>query len=847
MPDRIDAFKVLKDPEYAAALTSEDWASLATNHEYHTLVSDDPELEQSLFARFGTLVPGFGAAVLTQPQMPSLPLHRPARRGSGLAAGAAEYDIVGTKVERTHGFGIVTGVGRYTQNTTVPGMLFMKTLRSPHPHARVKSIDTTQAEKLPGVHYILHRFNLPQEYSDVRLGSGPPFRTLFNEEVYEVGTPVAVVAADSDHIGDEAIRLIQVEYEVLPAALDYMEAIRPNAPKQWDNRLDGTILTIATPMVRGDVERGFAESDVVLENVTSRQTEQHVALELTSNLMWWDTEVGQPHLNYIGTRRHAHGARSALAQALKLNQAQVRVVSPGYLGASYGSHRDVDLFEIHTALLAKLTGQPVRSMATRSEDLATRTHRTQVRNESKIGVKRDGTIMAFQTKKFANAGAQRAGGGSGNSRGLEDLYVIPNIRQENTDIFTNMFRYGSLRCTTHPNDTLAREALIDRAAYAIGMNPLDIRLKNLNLVGNPDIRLAYDNPGIRDAIVGATNTIGWAQKWHAPKAQEVRPGVFHGIGMACHICTHGSGGNPSTGMVVVNADGTLTVISGATEVGPGQRTTMAMIAAETVGIPMAQTRITPEVDSDLTADTGVTAGSRQTLSGGWGVHVAGLDAKKQLTEWGATKFVDDARRAGQTIQVSPNELDVRGGEVFFIEDPSRKLAVRDVVAYANNPIIGRGAHVHPRDFERVAFAAHAAEIEVDTVTGTISVIKYAAAHDVGKAINPFGVEQQIEGGVIMGIGQALTEQLLIDKATGLPVNDNILDYKVLSIKDVPEKIDIVMVENAKSYGVFGAHGIGEPPIAPVASTIMNALYNAVGVWVEDIPMTRDRVLAALKR
>jgi CO/xanthine dehydrogenase Mo-binding subunit len=843
----VDAYRVLRDPSYAASLTSDEWSSLASNPEYQTLVADDPNLEASLSEHFGPLIPGFAAAAMAPASAPAVGHESRNGRGPGLAAQLPVFDVVGTKVARTHGFGVVTGTGRYTQNTTLPNMLFMKTLRSPHPHAKVKSIDTSRAEQITGVRYILHRFNLPKEYQDVRLGSGPPFRYIFSEEVFEVGAPVAVVAADSDHIADEAIHQIAVEYEVLPAVVDYMEGTRSTTPKQWDNRLDGTTLAIATPFVRGDVERGFAEADIVLENVTTRQTEQHAALELTSNLMWWDTQAGDPHLNSIGTRRHAHGARAVLAQALKVNQSQVRVVSPGYVGASYGSHRDVDLMEIHTALLAWLTGRPVRSMASRSEDLVTRTHRTQVRNESKIGVKRDGTITAFFTKKVANAGAYRGSGGSGNSTGLTQLYVIPNVRQENTDVFTNMFRYGSLRCTTHPNDTLAREALIERAAYAIGMDPVAFRLKNLQERGNPENNRPYSNPGMRDTIEQTAQAIGWTQKWHAPKTSEVRPGVYHGIGLASHLCVHGAGGAPSTGMVVINADGTLTVISGAAEVGPGERTTMAMIASETVGIPMSSTRITPDVDSDYTPDTGVTAGSRQTNSGGWGVHLAGLDARQQLLEWGARKFMDDARRAGQTIEVRPDELDTRNGNVFFQSNSDRSVRVRDVVAFANNPIVGRGAHIHPPTWERVAFATHAAEIEVDTVTGTIAVTKYVAAHDVGRAINPFAVEQQIEGGVIMGIGQALTEQLLIDQATGLPVNDNILDYKLMTIKDVPEKIDVILVEKPKEYGVFGAHGIGEPPIAPVASVMINALYNAVGIWVEDIPLTRDKVLAALRR
>ncbi len=851
MPQRIiDAFKVLSDYGYAATLNNEEWLSLSSNPEYHTLIADDPSLSEELIARFGVLVPGFSAALAAPASTPlagfGSTLRGLAGRGGGMAAPNRAFGIVGTDIPRVQGFGVVTGVGRYAQNQTLPGMLFMKTLGSPYPHARIKKIDTSKAEQFPGVHYILHRGNLPEGYQDVSLGSGPPFRYLFNEELIQVGAPVAIVAADSDHIGDEAIRLIQVDYEVLPHVVDYMEGTRPGTPKQWDNRLDGTILTIANPFVRGDVERGFAEADIVLENVTTRALEQHAVLELTTDLSWWSTEGNLPHLTQIGPRRHAHGARSAIAQALKVSQSQVRVITPGYVGASYGSFRDVDLPEIHSALLSWLTARPIRFMSTRSEDMVTRTHRTEVRNESKIGVNRDGSITAFFTKKYGNAGAVRGSGGTGNSLGLTQLYTIPNIRQENVDVFTNMGRYGSFRCTTHPNDTLAREALIERASYAINMNPLDFRLRNLQEVGNPDTRRPYSNPGIRDTVLQSTAAIGWREKWHAPKAREVRPGVFHGIGMACHECNHGAGGAPSTGSVVINADGTLTVVSGAAEVGPGQRTAMAMIAAETLGIPMSLTRISPDVDSDFTSDTGVTAGSRMTNSGGWGVHLAALDAKAQLLDWGAKKFVDDARVAGQPIQVSPDQLEVRDGRVSFKDNPERFQRINQVVAFATNPILGRGAHIHPPTWERVAFATHAAEIEVDTVTGTITVTKYVAAHDVGTAINPLMVEQQIEGGVIVGLGQALTEQMLTDKATGVPINDNILDYKLLSIKDVPEKIDVIMVQNAKEYGVFGAHGIGEPPTAPVASVMINALYNAVGVWVEDLPLTREKVLKALK-
>jgi len=412
---------------------------------------------------------------------------------------------------------------------------------------------------------------------------------------------------------------------------------------------------------------------------------------------------------------------------------------------------------------------------------------------------------------------------------------------------TNSYKYSSFRCTEHPNWTLAREPLIDRAAYAIGMNPLEIRLKNLNEEGNPDTKQPYNNPGLREVIVQATDKAGWKDKWHPAKAREVRPGVFHGIGLAAHSCNHGAGGAPSTGQVVINADGTMTVVSGAAEVGPGERTVMAMMAAEVMGLPLSRVRIAHEVDSDYSSDTGVTAGSRQTISGGWGVYEAAQDAKAQLLDWAVKKLVDDGKKKNppETVTVKPEDLDVARGVIVFKDDANKKVPVADVVSYAQNPIVGKGAHIHETTWQRTAWAAGVAELEVDTATGSIKMLNYVAAHDIGRAINPLGVKQQIEGGAIMGIGQALTETLMRDAATGVPLNPNLLDYKVLSIKDIPP-VDVVVVEKPKNYGAFGAHGIGEPPIASPASAIINAVYNAVGVWVESIPLTRARVLAALK-
>jgi xanthine dehydrogenase molybdenum-binding subunit len=386
---------------------------------------------------------------------------------------------------------------------------------------------------------------------------------------------------------------------------------------------------------------------------------------------------------------------------------------------------------------------------------------------------------------------------------------------------------------------------MEKAAYAIGMDPVEFRLKNLNEVGNPDTKKPFSNPASRDVIVAARDGIGWKDKWHAPKAKQVRPGVFHGIGLAAHTCSHGAGGNPSTGQIIINNDGSVQAVSASNDVGGGQRTEMIMIAAESLGVPLNSMTITAYVDTDNTTDTGTTAGSQQTNNGGRGMYEAGQDARKQVLDWGARKFIDDAKKKNQTLNITAADVDMQDGVLFLKDTPSTKAKLADVVQFKGGPIHGKSEYIQDTIWERLAWAAHAAEVEVDTVTGSVKITKYVAVHDLGKAINPFASKQQIEGGVVMAVGAVLTEELLVDKATGLPLNPNLLDYKPLSIKDAP-LADVIIVEKPKAYGVFGAHGLGEPPMAPPAPAIVNAVYNAVGVWVTEMPLTRDKLLAAIK-
>ncbi|MBI2836033.1 MAG: molybdopterin-dependent oxidoreductase, partial [Acidobacteria bacterium] len=371
MVEKVDALRVVQDPTYAASLTDADWQALALDPAWNELVGEFHEMVAPVLARYGARL-GIPAP---RPVTPA-PQESARTRPDG-------FQVIGKRVPRLHGLGIVTNLGQYTQNLRMPGMLHTRTLRSPHPHGRVKSVDTKKAEALSGVVAVLHRGNLPAAYRDVKLGSGPPDRFLFNEEVFEVGAPIAIVAAESEHIADQAIRLIAVEYEVLPAVLDMMDGARPSALKQWDNKENGTIVAVTPPLVRGNPDT--ARADTTIEAVLTKSTEQHVALELTSSLMYWDHD----RLIAYYTNQHAHGSRAGLSQALKLPANHVRVIQTGYMGSGYGYRSGIDLTEVHTAILAKMTGRPVKTLYTREEDFVTRTHRPAFRNEMKLGVNRD--------------------------------------------------------------------------------------------------------------------------------------------------------------------------------------------------------------------------------------------------------------------------------------------------------------------------------------------------------------------------------------------------------------------------------------------------------------------------
>ena len=361
MPVNVDLLRVASDHSYARELTVEQWSSVFASQDLAALRVGSPEVAQAIAAQHAAFQ---GAAQ-----------QAPAFTNPGALLAAADLKVIGQPRVRTQGFGVVTGLGNYTEHMNVTNQIYMKVLRSPHPHARVKAIDSTEAEQTPGVVAVLHRFNTPREYQDIKMGAGPPDRFLFPEEVFQAGVTVAVVGAESPEIADEAIRKIKVDYEVLPAVIDFLEGMQTGTPKQFDSKFDGTVATISTPLVRGQGDAAFGSAEVVVDEVAVKPIEAHTALELTNSVMWWDGD----RLTAYNTNQGPFLFRSSVAAAFNIPLNQVRWLNTGYMGSGYGFRALAEIDDVHPAVLAKVTGRPVKTTLTRYEDATTRGHRPRFR------------------------------------------------------------------------------------------------------------------------------------------------------------------------------------------------------------------------------------------------------------------------------------------------------------------------------------------------------------------------------------------------------------------------------------------------------------------------------------
>lgn len=770
-----------------------------------------------------------------------------------------KLNVVGQNVRRLDAVEKATGTAMFTTDFTLPGMLYAKVLRSPYSHARIVAIDTGEAEKLPGVKAVATYKNTSREKfntSATMTFTVPPMvpvldQYIFDEVVRYVGDEVAAVAAVSEKVAEEALQLIKVEYEQLSVVFDPLEAMEPDAPLIHEDchggkNIPGEIIKINL----GDVEAGFAECDLIIEDTFKVPVQKQAQMETQAAV----ARVGSDgKITVWSTTQTPHPSRMILAKIFNVLQSKIRVLNPPYIGGGFGVRIGLSAkAEPIAVALSMMTKKPVKLVYSREEDFIASDTRHSGYVTVKLGVKNDGAFHALKMKGILNAGAYCSFSaetpGVLGAMGLA-VYRMSHQSYYGHSVYTNTTPSGAMRGFGNPQAMFAIESVVDTVAEKLGLDPLELRLKNIMKVGDPwCLPYPCSSTGLPECIEKGAQSIGWSRRGKLNRPGDTK---LRGIGMG--VGTHVSNawpfcGDYSNAYVTVQQDGSVHLAVGVPDMGTGVSTTLPQFAAEVMGLGIDKVSITFADTLTTPFDIGSHA-SRTCYASGTAVVAAAQDAREQILEY-AAKF----------LNVPPERLDIENSVVFVtgwqtddcsgsglcqIGEGDRSSVSLEELAYhahlRNKQFIGVGRIV-PKNAP--PWHAHFAEVEVDTETGQVTVIKVAAAHDVGKAIHPLIVEGQIEGGVLMGIGYATSEEICYD-AKGKQLNNSFHKYMLQTALDTPE-IEAIIVEANDPTGPFGAKGVGETGLVPTAGAIANAVYNATGIRFKEIPLTAERVFKALQ-
>lgn len=745
-----------------------------------------------------------------------------------------DYAVVGTSVTRIGLAEKLRGEAQYTADLKRPGMLYCRVLRSPHAHARIVHIDAQAALALPGVHAVLTHRDVPQVWID-------PDLLLLDPVVRFVGDEVAIVAAEHEALAEDALQLIRVDYDILPAVFEAEAALQPEAPAvhPGGNLVGGEKLEVS----RGDVAQGFAEAARIFEGTFRTQIHAPVGMETRAALAEWDGE----RLTVWKTSRAVHATdQQVIARGLGLPLERVRVICPN-MGGGFGN-KDESRLGLLVAVIARQTGRPARLEYSRAEEFVAGRNRQSSVNHLRIGVRQDGTPTAIDMQTAMNAGAYVASGTRVTRRtgqGALYLYTCPHAHFTGATAYTNRPAGGSFRGLGAPLGHFALEVLIDQIADALAIDPLDYRLRfHVTQAGQPGQRVTpphqllpdepveggvpFSSNGLRDCLLAGAERIGWRPRRQPNGA--VQGPVRRGLGVAMGIYKGGVG-REAEAEVRLTPDGRVDVHIGNVDVGQGSTTVLAQIVAETLQVPMSSIRMVM-ADTARTPPAHLTAGSSTTMTSGTAVRLAAEDARRHLLE-----------HAAAVMQVPSVRLEAG---YLVAASGSQRLDVAAVLPRLPTEIVGTGQVTSgSSDFIVNAFAAHFAEVEVDMQSGRIRIMRYVAAHDSGRIINPRMAENQVSGGVLQFLGIALREELCLDERYGVTLNPNFLEHKCTSIVDFPP-IEVLFPAQPDPVGPYGAKALGEPPVVPVLAVVANAVANATGVWLHEAPFTPKRVLQAIR-
>jgi CO/xanthine dehydrogenase Mo-binding subunit len=763
-----------------------------------------------------------------------------------------ELEVVGKQVIRKDGYQKVTGRLKFGADFDKAGFLYGKVLRSPYPHALIKKVDIEKAKALPGVVAVLTAKDVPGKNGFGAIISDQP--VICGDKVRFVGDGVALVAADSEETAIEALDLIDVKYEPLPALFSPIEAMKPEAPKIHEK---GNLLT-TVKIRKGDTERGFEEAEVIVEQTYRLPIVEHAYMEP-------DVVVAIPQegetITVKGPMQAPFTVRRNIAPVLSIPISKVQCVQTP-LGGGFGGKEDSPIdIGVRAALLAWKTGKPVRMEYDREEITLSTAKRHPMIIHCKIGAKRDGTLTALEGTIYNEQGAYASLGpiippaGGTHAHAVIMLpgpYVIPNVKVDGYLVYTNHPYGGAMRGFGAPQVNFVHESIIDELAEVLHINPYDLRMKNCFQLGSVTAtgQVLDQSVALKETMRSAADQFDWFKRWTPPPPKEEVEKVekWRGLGMAIgwYRTSIGTFSDGCGANVYVHEDGSVILHAGITEMGQGSHTVLAQIAAEELGINFEDVRVLVP-DTDIVPEAGPTVGSRSTTLMGKAIIMASQVVKGSVLE-----------SASEMLNVPIERLVAKNRLIFDREDKTKGIEFKEAARRAlatGKRMMGQGWWAPPKpsfDVETgqgypyfvYTYNTQMAEVEVDTKTGQVEVVKVVACFDIGKAINPILVEGQIEGGVMMGLGYAIMEEVLLKE--GSVQNLNFQDYMIPTALDAPEIVPTI-IEDPNQYGPFGAKGIGEMPNIPTAPAIVNAIANAVGVRIRDLPARPEKIFQVLKR
>ncbi|MYC38380.1 MAG: xanthine dehydrogenase family protein molybdopterin-binding subunit [Chloroflexi bacterium] len=742
------------------------------------------------------------------------------------------FRVLGKNHVRVDALDKVTGHATYAGDVYLPEMLMCKVLTSTSSHARIVSIDTSEAESLPGVRGVI----TGKDFPDVFFGSGAlrDRRVMARDEVFYVGEPVAAVAADDEITAVEALSLIRVEYEDLDIVVDPLTAILPDSTEVHPDlpefegygfALGGNNCTMLDAD-RGDVDAAFAEADHIIEETYHTQPINQGFLEPMACVA---NVEANGRLTVWASTQGPYQVRQQLASVLEMPIGNIKIVAME-MGGGFGAKLRLAL-EAFPALLAMKTHRPVKLVNTREETFTLNGPRLETNIYLKTAVTNDGRITAREGRSVFDVGAYLgAGPNSGVGHGL-GAYDVPNFRLRSYGVYTNKLYVGSYRASGVADMTFAVESHMDVIAHRLGLDPLEFRRRNALKEGDVSVSGArLPRNGLAEVMDALKEKMEQPQNGGASDSDGDR--LARGVGVAIGEWRSGSG--PSTASISVNEDGTVGLLTGSVDIS-GSDTSLAQIAAEALGLEMEQV-IVAKRDTDLAPFTGPSGGSRIVYSQGKVVQMAAEDARDKLLGLAADR-----------LGVQADALECEGGAVYVMDNPPQSIGLgqlaRMSLSSRGGPIVGT-ASLSSMPYNPV-FNAQGAEVLVDRETGQVRVTRFVQAQDVGLAVNPMGVEGQLEGGAVQGIGRALSEEIQIDPDTGRVRNPSLATYLMPLAIDMPE-IENVLVEVPSEDGPFGLRAVAEPPGFGPPAAIANAIYDAVGVRIRTLPLSPERVLAAIK-